>query len=425
MRINFKKTYSSVFYHKSFIFIVLLIGLILRLGFVFYTGGEISQGDEGLYIDQAKYLYTSGITSFSTMPDARTPGTGFLILFPFILFGMNLLKAKAFFGLVGTLTIYLVYKYTSDIFDEKSAIFAALITAFYPFFIYWSGHLMTETPSVFFIVSALFFTNRFISTDSKKAPLYGALAGLSWTMLIITRAQNFYFLPLLFGFLLFKKTYKTKLLALLLFFTITISIPLIWMIRNHNHYGLFAIDTHGGVTLLINTAFYDESRISWKLGTKALENSKIVEKAKNMNAGEKEYYYREKTLEYIKQNPLLFIKTRFDNFIQFWRFYPRTNIQEQDASPFLKSKKIYFVFISLLTEPWLILAGLFGLLIAIKKRLSFALLPGLFILFTTAIHTIVYSQMRYRLTLMPIIIIFAIYGISRIASKGKQVNEKN
>ncbi len=407
------------------ILFILLAGLILRLGFVFHTGGQISQPDEGVYIDQAKHLYQYGITNFSTIPTDRPPGAALLILLSFLLFGINLFKAKILFALIGTLTIYLIYKYACDIFDKKMAVFASLIAAFYPFFIYWSGHLMTETPTIFFTVSALLFTNRFISMDKQKAPLYGIFAGLSWMMLIITRAQNFYFLPLLFGFLLFKRTYKTKLLALLLFFVITISMPIVWMMRNYNNYGIFTIDTHGGVTLLINTAFYKESRLDWGLGTRTLENSEMFKKTKQMNKGEKEYYFREKALEYIKQNPLEFAKTRFDNFIQLWRFYPRTNIPMQEDSPFLNKKKIHFVFISLLTEPWLIIAGLFGFLMAIKRRLNFALLPLLFIIFTTSIHTLVYSQMRYRLPIMPIIIIFAVYGISRIMRRGKTSNEKN
>jgi len=410
-------TNINLYNPDTIIFFLVVAGLILRLGFVFYTGGAISQPDENVYIEQAKHLYCNGITNFSTIPTDRPPGAGLLILLSFILFGVNLLKAKILFSLLGTLTIYLVYKYVCDIFDKKLAIYTALITAFYPFFIYWSGHLMTETPSVFFIVSALFFTNRFIVMENSKASLYGILAGLSWTMLIITRAQNFYFLPFLFGFLLFKKTYKTKLTALLLLFTITISMPLLWMTKNYNSYGIFTIDTHGGATLFTSTAFYNESRIDWGLGTKTLEASDLYKETKTMNTGEKEYYFRKKAVEHIKKHPLRFVATRFDNFIQFWRFYPRTNIQMQDNSPFLSAKKTYFIIISLLTEPLLIIAGLFGLLIAIRKKLDFAFLPISFILFTTAIHALVFSQMRYRLLVMPIIIIFAVFAISRIDHK--------
>ncbi|MCG2727010.1 MAG: glycosyltransferase family 39 protein [Elusimicrobia bacterium] len=425
MLINLKKTLNSIFQHKRFILFILLIGLILRLGFVFYTGGQINQPDEGHYINQAKYLFQNGLSGYWTMPTDRTPGMGLLILVSFILFGINLFKAKIFFTLLGTLTIYLVYKYTCDIFNKKVAIYASLITAFYPFFIYWSGHLMTETPAIFFTVSAILFTNRFISMEKHKANLYAILAGLSWTMLIIIRAQNFYFLPILFAFLLFKKTHKNKLLALLLFFAITVSMPFIWMYRNYKNSGLFILDTHGGITLLINTAFHNESRIKVDVAMEALEKSDMFEESKNLSLEQKEYFYRTKAIDYILKHPKNFITTRAYNFIQFWRFYPRIHIPNQNPSPFLNTKKIYFAFISLLTEPCLILMGIFGLFSAFKEKFATVLLPFSFIVFTALLHTLVFAQMRYRLPIMPIIIIFAVYGISRIMYKGKIFDEKN
>jgi len=391
---------------------LIILGAAARLAFAFYVGGQLKQPDEGIYIAQAEHIYQYGLPSYADMRTDRPPGTGSVILLAFLLSGVSLIKARILFALLSSASIFIIYKYAEDISGRETALLAAAIAALYPFFIYWSGILTTETISVFFITAALFFTGRFAAAQDKTV-LYGALGGLCWGLLIMTRAQNLYFLPFLMGLLLWEKTHKTKPMALLLFFVLAAALPSLWMSKNYNDCGSFTIDTHGGLTLLINTAFYDESRIDWGVGNKALENSEIFKETLKMTGAQKDRYYREKAVEYIKAQPARFLWTRLKNFAQFWRFYPRTDLKIVHGSPFLNQKHSYFTVISLLTEPWLILLGLYALLRAAKARETRILLPLLFVLFTTALHTLVFSQMRYRLVLMPILIVFAVFGFEK------------
>ena len=396
---------------------LVILGCLARLAFAFYSGDKIRQPDEGHYVAQAEHLYQRGFAGYADMRTDRTPGTGSVIWLAFLLSGAGFLNARVFFALLSTAIIFVVYKYAEDILDPGKALIAAALTAAYPFFIYWSGILMTETVAVFFIVCSLFFTNRFASGNTRPF-LYGTLGGLSWALLILTRAQNLYFFPFLLGFLLWRKAYQ-KPLALLLFLFLTVSLPSLWMLKNYNDTGHWALDTHGGETILINTVFYDESRIDWGAGNSALENSEIFKEAAKMTPPERDRHYMEKAVEYIEAHPGRFLITRLKNFVQFWRFYPRTDIKVVHGSPFLGQKLSYFTIISLLTEPWLILLGLYGLFGAFRNRAESSLLPLLFILFTAALHTVVFSQMRYRLVIMPILIIFAVSGIEKILLKRK------
>ncbi len=395
---------------------LIILGGLARLALALYTGDRLHQPDEGAYVAQAEHLYQRGLAGYTDMQTDRTPGTASVILLAFLVSGVNLLKARILFALLSAAVIFMVYKYAEDIHGPGKALIAAAITAAYPFFIYWSGILMTETVSVFFMICALFFTNRFVSED--RPFLNGTLGGLSWAMLILTRAQNLYFLPFLLGFLLWRKAYK-KPGAPLLFLFFVFSLPSLWMLKNYKDTGCFAIDTHGGVTLLINTVFYDESRLDWSTGNSALESSEIFKNSSGMSLPEKDRYYREKAVEYIEAHPGRFLMTRMKNFIQFWRFYPRTDVKVVHGSPFLGQKLSYFTIISLLTEPWLILLGLYGLFVAVRNREAGVVLPLLFLLFTTALHTLVFSQMRYRLVIMPILIIFTVSGIGKILAGRK------
>lgn len=421
MKAIFEKAKNYLNQGNRSILFILLVGLILRITFTFFIGNQISQPDEGGYLSQAKYLYQHGLSGYWTMPTDRPPGVGLFILLSFALFGTNVLKTKLFFALIGSTSIYFVYRYALDLFNKKTAICAALIAALYPFFIYWSSVLMTENLSVFLIAPALFFTNRLITNKGNRfsAAVFG---GLSWTMLIMIRAQNFYFLPFLFGIFIWKKAYKGRLVAAFLFFFTAISMPFMWMCKNYKNSGSFALDTHGGVTLLINTAFHNESRISWGFAMETLQNSKTFKEAKKLPPEKKDLFYKTKAIDFILSHQMDFIKTRAYNFIQFWRFYPRIHIPNQDASPFLNTKKIYFVFISLLTEPFIIPLGIFGFFLAFKEKSPAVLLPFSFIAFTALIHTLIVAQMRYRLSIMPILIIFSVYGALKIYRNFKREN---
>ena len=392
---------------------LLVLGGLARLALVFYSGDKLHQPDEGGYTAQADYLYRHGFAGYSDMGTDRTPGTASVILLAYLASGASPLNAKILFALISTAAIFAVFKYAEDLAGPRPALIAAAVTAAYPFFIYWSGILTTETVSVFFTVCSLFFTSRFAAGRNGRF-MYAALGGFSWALLILIRAQNVYFLPFLLGFLLLRKSYK-KPAALLLFLLLTVSLPALWMFRNYRNTGRPALDTHGGEALLVNTVFHDESRIDWGLGIEALQSSEIFKEASKMSLPERDSYYREKAVEYIKAHPGRFLTTRLNNFIQFWRFYPRTDLTVSHGSPFMfmDRKSILFTIISLMTEPWLILLGLFGLLSAVRNREEGALLPLLFVLFTTSLHTLVFSQMRYRLVIMPILIIFTVNWVGK------------
>ena len=180
----FKKAKNHLTQGNRLILIILSVGLILRMTFTFFMGNQISQPDEGGYLSQAEYLYQHGLSGYWDMPTDRPPGVGLFVLLSFILFGTNILKTKLFFALIGSTSIYFVYRYALDLFNKKTALYAALIASLYPFFIYWSPVLMTENLSVFLIAPALLFTNRLINL--KGNIFFSAImGGLSWTMLIM------------------------------------------------------------------------------------------------------------------------------------------------------------------------------------------------------------------------------------------------
>ena len=172
---------------------LLVLGCLARLALALYSGDRLHQPDEGGYTSEAGYLYRHGFAGYSDMGTDRTPGTASVILLAYLPAGESPLNARILFALLSTAAIFAVFKYAEDLAGQRAALAAAAVTAAYPFFIYWSGILTTETVSVFFTLCALFFTGRFAAERNGRI-LYAALGGLSWSMLILVRAQNLYFI---------------------------------------------------------------------------------------------------------------------------------------------------------------------------------------------------------------------------------------
>lgn len=393
--------------------IVLLLGLGLRAGFSLCLKEKSYQPDEGVYISLARDLLAFGVYGEGGVPTADKPPVVPLgLAASFAVFGQRLWVARLINSLLSVLSAWLLYEYGTLLFGGAVGTLAAGIAGVYPFFIYWSGILMSETTAILLVVSALYLTQRVAAKAG--APREAWLAGLCWGVAVLTRAQNLYCFAALAAWIAVDRLRRRESFPFLAFVLPVVLLAGAWVARNHRLVGSWTMDTHSGYTMIIRTMFYDEDNIDTGVAHAALERQEFYPEAMALSLADRDKYFLRKALEYVRRHPALYLRHCAGNFLQFWRFYPRTD-KTVGVVPgtYLFQSRNLFVLIALLTEPWLILLGAYGLFLGLREGKA-VVLPALYILCTSGIHTLVISQMRYRMPVMPLVILFAAFGAHRL-----------
>ena len=163
MKFKIKKIISSP------VLYILIAAFIARIYFIIYPG--IAWWDASIYIGMGKYFFSGGAVG---VEELFRP-----ILWPLILgFVWKLGLNPYYFGMVLDLAlnlgaIFLTYVIAEKIINRKAAIFAAILLAISPTFIFYSSKVLTENLTVFIMLLAVYF---FID---KKYSLAGFLAGIT------------------------------------------------------------------------------------------------------------------------------------------------------------------------------------------------------------------------------------------------------
>ena len=402
--------------------ILLLLGLALRVSFSLLLKEGPYQPDEGVYISLARNLRQFGVYGVDGIPVAdKPPVVSFALAGVFSVFGERLWAGRLFNALLSIVSAWLLYEYGTLLFGSAVGAVAAGIAAVYPFFIYWSGILMSETAAIFFVVSALFLTQRVLQSRGRPAEAW--LAGLCWGLAVLTRAQNLWCWAVLVGWIAFDRLRRREKFPFLGFALPVVLLASLWMCRNYRSLGVWTLDTHSGYTMIIRTMFYDEDNVDTGVAAAALERQDFYPQAMALPAAARDKFFLHKAVEYARERPGLYLRHCLGNFIQFWRFYPRVDKRVGVVpSTFLFLSRNLFVAVALVTEPALILLGAAGLFWGLREGKRIAL-PALYILCNTMIHSLVIAQMRYRMPIMPLVILFAAFGAHHLMQSFQRRHE--
>ena len=101
--------------------------------------------------------------------------------------------------LVGGLQTYIIYLIGEKTFSKNVGLIAAAITAFYIYFIYYGGSLMTEPFYITAILYSLFLAMRISESTTRKQEIkLGIALGIVLTITILLRQVFLLFIPFLF-----------------------------------------------------------------------------------------------------------------------------------------------------------------------------------------------------------------------------------
>lgn len=377
--------------HKRKVLIfILILSFLLRLSFVLTLKNKFYFDDEYEYFKMVQnFLSGKGLIVAENLKSFRPP------LYPLFLSILTILKLnltgiRIFQSIISTMTVFIIYIIGKETFGEKEGIISAGISAFYPFFIFYNGFLLTESLFIFLTVLCVMYLIRVY----EKNGVVSLKAGISMGLGGLTRPTLQIYLPFaIFHILFFKEKLNLKLkkiIFLIVGFCLVLS-P--WIIRNYKIFHKFIPGTTmgGWVFWEGNNPYSDGGPCSY-----FPENILQIEETTR-----DKLLYR-LTLKVIKENPERFKYLLKNKFKRFWNIVP-------NAPEF--ERKFLYRLISVLTFGVMMPFFMIGFFISLKNRK--AQYFHTLIIFFTIFHMVFLASIRYRIAIEPFYILFATYGFCK------------
>lgn len=183
--------------------LILILSFIIRMAFAFAS--PVKWWDEAVYAnlgyDLSKNLsdYSFANNGWSDfIPDDSWPHAGFrapLLPYFFSIFYFFKLDYLITFLMpfIGTLSVFLTYILGKKLFNEEAGIYSAILLAFLPLHVFYSGKMLTDVFATFFIVLAFIsFWKGYEEHNNKHKILFGFFLALS----ILARYSSLWVMPI-------------------------------------------------------------------------------------------------------------------------------------------------------------------------------------------------------------------------------------
>jgi len=299
-----------------------------------------------------------------------------------------------------------IFSLTLEVFkDKNAALISGLISAVYPMNLFYSLAGLTENFYVFYLyLSFLFFY--------KKKFILGLIF---LVLCLYTRSIIIYFIPIVilsFSYINNKNVQLiiTQCIKAFIIFIIFLS-P--WWLFNYSKYNKFVLTNIGtGEVLYLGNNEKNKTGGN-NMGVDA--DFKKYNDGKFKNKLDRDKALLKDSIKFILDNPKQFLELSLKKFIRFWNIFP--NNKKLNENTLFK----YIIFLSY--TPILIMSALWALKNPkfIKKITPMIL----FILYTTLIHVVSISSIRYRFPIEPILIILSSHYISSLFNKFNYLKRSN
>ncbi|HNT22719.1 MAG TPA: hypothetical protein PKM21_00010 [Anaerolineales bacterium] len=428
--------------------IILILAALLRLGVALALGDqvEILPGT----FDQISYhtLATRLLDGHGfTMPaqwwpitPAGEPTAHWSYLYTFYLvgvyaiFGTHALAARLLQALLaGLLMPWLAYRLAQRLFPGKSlrlwrlelspALLAAAWVAFYPYFLYYAGSLMTET---FYITAILWSLDRALSiiyTDDgdalhRRHPYKNYfLLGLALALTVLLRQVFLPFVPCIFLWLWWacarqagwKPALKPVLLGGLLCALLLALCIAPFTLLNYQHFGRFVLlNTNAGYAFFwANHPVHGYSFVSLFTPDMPSYQELIPQELRHLNEAALDQALLKLGLGFVLEDPLRFLSLCVTRIPAHFIFWPLPGSS-------LPSNLTRLASIGL-ALPFMLAGALLWVLDARRARLDPrpGALLALFCFVYVGIHLLSWAGIRYRLPTDAVALVFAAYALWR------------
>jgi len=385
-----------------FILLIVIIAFIVRLLYVFTLEPDQFYFDDSLQWNQIALNFMAG-KGLIVSPDAmaiRMPLYPLFLSGIYYLFGPgNLLAVRIVQAGLSALTCLIIYLIAVSVFSadknaERIGKISALISTFYPFFVYYSGAILNETLFIFLLSLIMWFLVR-------GRFLWSAIfLGFA----VLCRAEiSAYFIFIIIGlFLLFSRVEALRASFIMFLLLCVVLSP--WVARNYLIFNRFVpLSTMGGYTFYEGNA--PENPTGGPFGGKF-----FLKVPPGLNEVEIDKYYRKETIRVIGENPKRFLGLCWSKFRRYWNVKLNT-----DDSRYASTRNN---LISIFSFGPVLLLFISGLILSFWNRRNLIFIYFL-ILYNMLTNLIFVSSLRYRLPIEPYLIIFASYSLNTVF-KGKK-----
>ncbi len=461
---TFTKRFNAFILHETYpLYFLLLAGLLFRIFIMLGVDGFMWPDSKGYYHGAVRIL-SRGI--FTHQLIYRTPlYPAFLALF--LKFGHTYtvgMMVMIFQHIMGLASVLLIYKSTRMVFSPLTAFVTALLINFHTLLLYYENVVQTEVLFLFLLsLTVYLFLKTLENGKIWKWITLGALLGLLTLARPIGQLLILALVPVIwwkYGNL--RKTILLCLITAIMCFLVMLP----WMLSTKREYGFLGICHLQGVQLFHKA--FDKARLDFPADTRHPEVDTVAKieqnrkKHKNVRIDwliwqrlQKEYGFSQLrsdqemfayTLEALRQDPWLFIKDTFFDFITFfWNAKPSICVKKCETGPYLsaphgsrfgnstfhsgpvkrfpwvrKRLSSFFKHHGLPIKP-LIILSLIGIAVFFRTKkthlaegLAFVIIPLYLGFFTTLFET---YQDRYRLPADPFIFAFSVFALETMIRK--------
>ena len=379
---------------------IFLLSLVLRLGLLYFFDGtkQVEQMDAKDYEAIAQNLIGGrGFINISDSPTmSRPPVYPVFLAGVYYVFGSRESVVKVFQCVLDSVTVLLAAYIALLCLNPAAALLTGFIAALYPPLIIYSNIKLGETVFTFFLVlSCLLLIKSFKSGEAKLFSWAGIAHGLATLTRSTTLFFPFFLLPLFF----LNAYKKFALKGLIIFFAAGFAVISVWTIRNYAVFGeLLPVNTGGGYLL-----WFAIQEDAWQ-GDKLVELSpyREFEDIKGMSWVKWDKLLTKRVVKYALAHPLDYSRKTAVNFAKLW-YLPVGKVIL--AGKFRLAADIYqAVFIIFL------LTAAAGLYFALAHKKD-VLIPLLYLIYLSVMHSVVVPVPRYRLPFEPLVLMFAAYGL--------------
>lgn len=384
--------------------------------------------DSEHHFKEAMYLLSEGWQG-PPIPYWKPPFYSYFLAVLFRLFGVNFLFLRFFQIAIGSFNCVLIYFLGKTLFDRRIGILSGFIASIYGMFIYFDLQILVTTFTVAFTLMALIS----LLQAWKGTPINWLAPGLWIGLTSSTRSEILLFVPfILFWLTGMPRPWLLRMKSAVVLITGICVVVLPISVRNYLITNdSILISSNGGINFFVaNNISYDQASGMWLSFPMMWDRVAYAPEYKGITKeSQKSSYFYKMAMKNIVMDPSGYLKVlgrKLFLFINSYEISSNRNIYAFVSKiPLLKAllwKSSHFAFPFGLVAP----IGLVGFVLAWndkKKRTSFRLLLY-FILASIGSILMFFSTARFRMTIVPIYIIFAAYGFFRLIAYGKQERKK-
>lgn len=423
---------------------IIFSAILLRLLSAFLQGNIVTVlpgiYDQISYDSLARRLNTGYGFSFGEMhwpiTAANEPTAHWSFLYTFYLagiyalFGPEPLVARVLQTiLVGGLQTYIIYRIGEKTFSKNIGLIASAISAFYIYFIYYSGALMTEPFYITAILYSLYIAMKIAGSPSKGQDLkLGIALGIAVGITILLRQVFLLFIPFLFLWIWITR-FRRRLGVPIVSTALSLSLVVLFIIPislyNQSRFGRFVLlNTNSGYAFFWgNHPIYGTHFIPILPPEMPSYQELIPEEVRHLDEAALDQELLGRGLQFVFDDPKRYVLLSLSRIPAYFMFWPSSDSSLISNISRVGSFGITFPFM------------LYGLILGVRRNrfeqgnhlLNLVASPaGLLLVFAfiyTGIHLLTWALIRYRLPVDAVLMPFAALALSdvfqRITGKTK------